>query len=156
MCEQCGCSEANNELESEKTFKDQVKETIEAIRPSLQAHGGDVELVPLPAVIAEVHGHGGRAAVVDVLADPVRRLEDGLAGERGRAGQGCGSRLGRSGRWGWGEGGRGSRVRFFDHRGGDRAGGVEGAAQVGAGLDVTPVQTVLHRRDLVEQQPYYE
>ena len=41
MCEQCGCSEAN----AEKTFEDQVKETIEFVRPSLQAHGGDVEFV---------------------------------------------------------------------------------------------------------------
>ena len=41
MCEQCGCSEAN----AEKTFEDQVKEIIESIRPSLQAHGGDVEFV---------------------------------------------------------------------------------------------------------------
>ena len=47
MCEQCGCGEANNELESNKTFEDQVKETIEAIRPSLQGHGGDVELVSI-------------------------------------------------------------------------------------------------------------
>ena len=45
MCEQCGCGETKNEIESEKTFEEQVKETIEAIRPSLQSHGGDVELV---------------------------------------------------------------------------------------------------------------
>ncbi len=41
MCEQCGCSEAN----TEKTIEEKVKETIEAIRASLQSHGGDVELV---------------------------------------------------------------------------------------------------------------
>ena len=41
MCEQCGCSETN----SKKTIEEKVKETIEAIRASLQSHGGDVELV---------------------------------------------------------------------------------------------------------------
>lgn len=41
MCDKCGCSEAD----TEKTFEEKVKDTIETIRPSLQAHGGDVELV---------------------------------------------------------------------------------------------------------------
>ncbi len=41
MCEECGCSEAN----TEKTFEEKVKEVIEAVRPNLQSHGGDVELV---------------------------------------------------------------------------------------------------------------
>jgi Fe-S cluster biogenesis protein NfuA len=41
MCEQCGCSEAN----AEKTLEENVKDVIEAIRPSLQDHGGDVELI---------------------------------------------------------------------------------------------------------------
>ena len=41
MCDECGCSKA----ETEKTFEEKVKDTIEVIRPSLQAHGGDVELV---------------------------------------------------------------------------------------------------------------
>jgi Fe-S cluster biogenesis protein NfuA len=41
MCENCGCSEAN----TEQTLKDRVQETIEAVRESLQSHGGDVELV---------------------------------------------------------------------------------------------------------------
>jgi len=41
MCEKCGCSEAN----TENTLEEQVKDTIEAIRPGLQGHGGDVELV---------------------------------------------------------------------------------------------------------------
>jgi len=41
MCDKCGCSEAD----TEKTFEEKVKDTIEGIRPSLQAHGGDVELV---------------------------------------------------------------------------------------------------------------
>ncbi len=41
MCDECGCSQA----ETEKTFEEKVKDTIEVIRPSLQAHGGDVELV---------------------------------------------------------------------------------------------------------------
>jgi Fe-S cluster biogenesis protein NfuA len=41
MCDKCGCSES----ETEKTFEDKVKDVIEVIRPSLQDHGGDVELV---------------------------------------------------------------------------------------------------------------
>lgn len=41
MCENCGCSETNEE----KTFEEKVKEVIELIKPALQGHGGDVELV---------------------------------------------------------------------------------------------------------------
>jgi Fe-S cluster biogenesis protein NfuA len=41
MCDQCGCGEAN----TEKTFQEKVQEVIESVRPALQGHGGDVELV---------------------------------------------------------------------------------------------------------------
>ncbi|GAH63738.1 unnamed protein product [marine sediment metagenome] len=41
MCEQCGCGETN----TEQSFEEKVKIVIDAIRPSLQSHGGDVELV---------------------------------------------------------------------------------------------------------------
>jgi len=41
MCDKCGCGEAK----TEKTFEEKVKEVIDAIRPALQGHGGDVELV---------------------------------------------------------------------------------------------------------------
>jgi len=41
MCDKCGCSESD----TEKTFEEKVKEVIELIRPALQGHGGDVELV---------------------------------------------------------------------------------------------------------------
>ncbi len=41
MCDQCGCSDAN----TDQTFDEKVREVIESIRPALQAHGGDVELV---------------------------------------------------------------------------------------------------------------
>ena len=41
MCETCGCSGA----EAEKSFQDKVGEVIEMVRPALQGHGGDVELV---------------------------------------------------------------------------------------------------------------
>ena len=41
MCDSCGCGE------KEKTFKDQVSELIQAMRPSLQSHGGDIELVDI-------------------------------------------------------------------------------------------------------------
>ncbi len=40
MCEQCGCSGA-----SEESFEEKVKNVIEAIRPNLQGHGGDIEFV---------------------------------------------------------------------------------------------------------------
>lgn len=39
MCEGCGCSDA------EKTFEEKVTEVIEMVRPALQGHGGDVQLV---------------------------------------------------------------------------------------------------------------
>jgi Fe-S cluster biogenesis protein NfuA len=41
MCETCGCSGS----ETEKSFQDKVGEVIEMVRPALQGHGGDVELV---------------------------------------------------------------------------------------------------------------
>lgn len=40
MCEHCGCSG-----QAEKSVHDQVKEAIDQIRPYLQGHGGDIELV---------------------------------------------------------------------------------------------------------------
>ncbi len=40
MCEECGCSETKQD-----TFEEKVKNVIEAIRPGLQSHGGDIELV---------------------------------------------------------------------------------------------------------------
>ena len=41
MCEQCGCGETN----TQQTFEKKVKDVIESVRPALQAHGGDIELV---------------------------------------------------------------------------------------------------------------
>jgi len=41
MCEQCGCSSAD----AKTSFEDKVKEVIESVRPALQEHGGDIELV---------------------------------------------------------------------------------------------------------------
>ena len=41
MCDQCGCGDAD----AQQSFEDKVKDVIEAIRPNLQSHGGDVELV---------------------------------------------------------------------------------------------------------------
>ncbi len=42
MCEQCGCGETN----TQQTFEEKVKDVIDSIlRPALQGHGGDVELV---------------------------------------------------------------------------------------------------------------
>jgi len=46
MCDKCGCgSDAGSETNVEKTFDEKVKDVIESIRPALQGHGGDVELV---------------------------------------------------------------------------------------------------------------
>lgn len=39
MCDKCGCSEHDH------SFEDKVKDIIDAIRPNLQGHGGDIELV---------------------------------------------------------------------------------------------------------------
>ena len=47
MCENCGCGETKEEIQDERTFEEKVRETIDAIRPSLQAHGGDVEVVEI-------------------------------------------------------------------------------------------------------------
>lgn len=41
MCDKCGCGETN----AEKTFEEKVKKVIEEVRPNLQSHGGDIELV---------------------------------------------------------------------------------------------------------------
>lgn len=41
MCEKCGCGDT----EAEKTFEEKVKDMIEVVRPMLQGHGGDIELV---------------------------------------------------------------------------------------------------------------
>lgn len=42
MCEKCGCGQSN----TEQTFEQKVKDVIDSIiRPALQGHGGDVELV---------------------------------------------------------------------------------------------------------------
>ena len=41
MCDKCGCGDTPQE----RTFEEKVKEAIDAVRPSLQSHGGDVELV---------------------------------------------------------------------------------------------------------------
>ncbi|HIJ54483.1 MAG TPA: NifU family protein [Planctomycetes bacterium] len=41
MCEQCGCGATN----VEDSFEEKVKEVIESVRPALQGHGGDIELV---------------------------------------------------------------------------------------------------------------
>jgi Fe-S cluster biogenesis protein NfuA len=42
MCEQCGCGETN----TQQTFEQKVADVIDSIiRPALQGHGGDIELV---------------------------------------------------------------------------------------------------------------
>ena len=42
MCEQCGCS---GQTEADKTLSQRVRNVIDTIRPMLQGHGGDIELV---------------------------------------------------------------------------------------------------------------
>jgi Fe-S cluster biogenesis protein NfuA len=41
MCEECGCSKTK----TDQTFEQKVQTIIDAVRPNLQSHGGDVELV---------------------------------------------------------------------------------------------------------------
>lgn len=41
MCEHCGCGQNN----AEGGIKKKVEEIIDAIRPNLQSHGGDIELL---------------------------------------------------------------------------------------------------------------
>ena len=43
MCDQCGCG---GDFES-KSFEENVNEMIVQIRPMLQGHGGDIELVSI-------------------------------------------------------------------------------------------------------------
>ncbi len=49
MCDKCGCGETNAENSAvrrpQADFEERVKNTIETIRPELQSHGGDIELV---------------------------------------------------------------------------------------------------------------
>jgi len=49
MCEKCGCgvdsTGSPQEGKPQKNFEQKVKEVIESVRPNLQSHGGDVELV---------------------------------------------------------------------------------------------------------------
>ncbi|MDH7599788.1 MAG: NifU family protein [Sedimentisphaerales bacterium] len=40
MCEHCGCGDKDN-----SSVHQQVKDAIDQIRPYLQGHGGDIELV---------------------------------------------------------------------------------------------------------------
>jgi len=41
MCEQCNCGGDA----AVQTFEEKVKDVLEAVRPNLQAHGGDVEFL---------------------------------------------------------------------------------------------------------------
>ncbi len=41
MCDKCGCGEAK----TEKSFQEKVQDVIDSVRPALQGHGGDIELV---------------------------------------------------------------------------------------------------------------
>jgi len=54
MCEQCGYGQAD----TEQSFEEKVKSAIDAIRPSLQDHGGDIELVGTEDNIVSVRLQG--------------------------------------------------------------------------------------------------
>ena len=45
MCDNCQCSDNSNADNQEKNLTQKVEEIIDAVRPNLQAHGGDIELV---------------------------------------------------------------------------------------------------------------
>ena len=42
MCDQCGCEDFEG-----KSFEEKVNEMIGQIRPMLQGHGGDIELISI-------------------------------------------------------------------------------------------------------------
>ncbi len=42
MCDKCNCGGSDD---VERTFEEKVRDVINAIRPNLQSHGGDIELV---------------------------------------------------------------------------------------------------------------
>lgn len=77
MCEKCGCSETN----AEKTFEEKVKDVIESIRPALQGHGGDVELVGIDddnTVKVRLQGacHGCPGAIMTMKMGIERMLKE--------------------------------------------------------------------------------
>jgi len=41
MCDKCGCGDSGGE----QSLEEKVRDIIEAVRPNLQSHGGDIELV---------------------------------------------------------------------------------------------------------------
>ena len=43
MCDACNCGENK----AEPGFEEKVKDVIEVVRPNLQSHGGDIELVAI-------------------------------------------------------------------------------------------------------------
>jgi Fe-S cluster biogenesis protein NfuA len=45
MCDQCGCCGST----AGQSVQEQVKKAIDEIRPGLQGHGGDIELVGIDA-----------------------------------------------------------------------------------------------------------
>jgi len=44
MYDKCGCG-GTNPSKTGKTFNEKVREVIDSVRPALQDHGGDIELV---------------------------------------------------------------------------------------------------------------
>lgn len=40
MCDKCGCGDSTVDLD----FEQQVRNVIDAVRPNLRSHGGDIEL----------------------------------------------------------------------------------------------------------------
>ena len=79
MCDKCGCVEAK----TEKTFQEEVKEVIDTIRPALQGHGGDVELVGVDddnTVRVRLQGacHGCPGAAMTMKAGIERILKEKL------------------------------------------------------------------------------
>ncbi|MFA5239729.1 MAG: NifU family protein [Phycisphaerae bacterium] len=80
MCENCGCSKTN----AEQTFKQKVEDLIDSvIRPALQGHGGDIELVKIDDnknVSVRLQGacHGCPGAAMTLKAGVERLLKEKL------------------------------------------------------------------------------
>ena len=43
MCDKCGCGDSN----AQQSLEEKIKQVIDAIKPSLQGHGGDIELISI-------------------------------------------------------------------------------------------------------------
>ena len=86
MCDQCGCGTD----QTEQSFEEKVMDVIKGIRPNLQAHGGDIELVGIEGKTVKVRLQGAcsgcpgaqmtlKNGVEDILKKHVPEVEEVVA-----------------------------------------------------------------------------